>query len=194
VSGAKPQPSWAPIERTGPQAARPLHEAPPRSASVLLLVYPKDGQPHLVFTKRTETVGAHRGQISLPGGSRENEDATPAHTALREAREEIGISVEDVVVHGRLEDVYVVVSNFLVTPVVGSLDYAPSFTANPDEVAEIIEVPLTCLRDPETLREEEWERSGVLRRVQVYQCGPHAIWGATARVLQLFLDSPYASD
>lgn len=166
---------------------------PPRIAAVLVLTYPRDGEPHIIFTRRAETVAAHRGQISLPGGSREATDTGPEHTALREAHEEIGLDATAVTVHGRLEDVYVVVSNFLVTPVVASLSRRPRFLPEPSEVAEIIEVPLALLQDPSIFHEEDRIRNGAQRRIQVYQCGPHTIWGATARVLQLFLDSRFVS-
>jgi 8-oxo-dGTP pyrophosphatase MutT (NUDIX family) len=161
----------------------------PRTAAVLVLAYPKLGEPHIVFTKRSETVADHKGQISLPGGSWELADASLEVTALREAEEEVGIRAADVRVLGRLEDVYVQVSNFLIAPYVGVLDYAPEFHPDPIEVAHLIEVPLQGLRGRETLHEEEWLLGGRRRPVQYYQCGPHQIWGATARVVQLFLES-----
>lgn len=166
-----------------------MNSPQPRTAAVLVLAYPKQGEPHIVFTKRSETVADHKGQISLPGGAWELHDASLEITALRETEEEVGIRATDVQVLGRLEDVYVQVSNFLIAPYVGVLDYAPEFRADPIEVAHLIEVPLHGLRGPETFREEEWLLGGRRRVVQYYQCGPHQIWGATARVVQLFLES-----
>jgi 8-oxo-dGTP pyrophosphatase MutT (NUDIX family) len=163
----------------------------PRIGAVLLLAYPREGEPHVVFTERTHTLSNHRGQISLPGGSRDPGDPDLATTALRETYEELGIFPEDVDVLGRVDDVYVYVSNFLIAPYIGALDYEPAFIANPAEVARTIEVPLARLRSPEMLREEEWNVRGELRRVQIYQHGVHQIWGATARVIQEFLTSPY---
>lgn len=144
-----------------------------------------------MFTQRTETVADHRGQISLPGGSREPHDPDLEATALRESQEELGVPANDVHVLGRLEDVYVSVSNFLISPFVGALDYAPTFLPDPREVACIIEVPLDQLRDPGIFHEEEWLLRDQPRLVQFYQHGQHQIWGATGRVIQQFLASAY---
>lgn len=163
----------------------------PRLAAVLLLVYQRDGLPHVVFTKRTESVADHQGQISLPGGAFEEGDADLAATALREAYEELGIPPGDVRILGRLDDVYVSVSNFLIAPYVGVMDYAPAFRPDPREVAVVIEVPLERLRDPRVFREEDWSHRGRPRLVQFYRLGEHEIWGATGRVVQLFLASPF---
>ena len=89
-----------------------------------------------------------------------------------------------------LDDVYVLVSNFLITPWVGVLPYAPNFTPDPREVAAVIEVPLAHLRDPAIFREEDWSARGYPRIVQFYCYGEHQIWGATGRVIQRFLASP----
>ncbi len=163
----------------------------PRLAAVLLLAYPLDGVPHVVFTKRTESVAAHRGQISLPGGRFEATDTDLRATALREAYEELGVPPNDVHVLGRLDDVYVLVSNFLIAPYVGTLTYTPTFHPDPREVAIVIDVPLERLRDPAIFREEDRPLSGRSRTVQVYQYGDHEIWGATGRIVQLFLESPF---
>lgn len=164
----------------------------PRIAAVLVLVYPKEGIPHVVFTKRTDTVADHRGQISLPGGSREAGDPTLEMTALRETEEEVGVAMADVQVLGRLDDVYVLASNFLITPFVGVLDYEPTFRPDPTEVEYLIEVPLEVLHDPANFHEEDQPIGGRTRRIQFYQSGRHQIWGATARVVQLFLESEYS--
>jgi 8-oxo-dGTP pyrophosphatase MutT (NUDIX family) len=163
----------------------------PRLAAVLILVYARDGMPHIVFTKRTESVAAHQGQISLPGGAHEAGDEDLAATALREAHEELGIPPSDVRLVGRLDDVYVIVSNFLIAPYVGVMDCPPQFHPDPREVAFVIEVPLAQLGDPAIFREEDWSHRGHPRIVQFYRYGEHEIWGATGRVVQLFLASLY---
>jgi 8-oxo-dGTP pyrophosphatase MutT (NUDIX family) len=170
-----------------PESESPL---PARLAAVLILVYPRDGSPHVVFTKRTESVAAHQGQISLPGGAYEAGDEDLAATALREAYEELGVPPDEVQLVGRLDDVYVMVSNFLIAPHVGVLDYLPTFRPDPREVAFVIEVPLERLNDPTIFREEDWSHRGHPRIVQFYRYGEHEIWGATGRVVQLFLASP----
>ena len=166
----------------------------PQIAAVLILVYPHDGQPHLVFTRRSETVGLHRGQISLPGGRREASDASLAATAVRETEEELGVPASHVEILGHLPDVHVVVSNFVITPYVGTTSQRPTFRPNLDEVAEVIEVPLAALVNPQTFREEVWPWRGEHRLIQFYGYGPHQIWGATARVIQEFLVSDYVQE
>ncbi len=157
-----------------------------------MLVYPKADVPHIVFTQRTETLSSHRGQIALPGGRQDPTDHSLEATALRETNEELGIDVGEVEVWGKLEEVYVRVSNFLITPYVGALPYAPTYEVNEAEVARVIEVPVTTLRDPSIFREEEWRLGGALRRIQIYEYDSHVIWGATARVVELFLSSDFA--
>lgn len=160
-------------------------------AAVLILVYPVDQEPHVVFTRRSETVGQNRGQISLPGGRRDDADVSLAGTALREAEEELGFPATDVRLLGHLPDVYVIVSNFMITPYVGTLAYRPHFVPNPAEVAEVIEVPLRVLCSPHAFHKETWSWRGSPRLVQFYAHGPHQIWGATGRVIQEFLDNHY---
>ncbi|MBM2811991.1 MAG: CoA pyrophosphatase [Chloroflexi bacterium] len=169
----------------------PTHASPPRLAAVLVLAYPVAGVPHVVFTKRSETVANHQGQISLPGGAVDPGDASLEATALRETEEELGVEPAHVYVLGRLDDVYVYVSNFLIAPFVGALEYQPRFRPQTSEVAQVIDVPLDRLRDPSILLEDDWLLRGQSRRVQFYQHGPHQIWGATQRVIAEFLDSPY---
>ncbi len=161
----------------------------PRIAAVLVLVYPHKGEPHIVLTLRSETLPDHPGQISLPGGARDPGDPDLASTALREAYEEIGVIGADVNLLGLLPDVPV--GPFLITPFVGTLLYRPDFIPSPEEVAELIEVPIRILQDPETLQEELRDLRGEQRVVQFYRHGRHQVWGATARVLQHFLASDY---
>lgn len=158
-------------------------------AAVLVLLYPRpqatggEPVPYLALTRRTEALRRHRGQISLPGGRFDSEDGSLLHTALREAREELGIDPSELAVLGRLEPVSIVVSGYLVQPYVARSPRRPDFRPAPSEVAELIEVPLSALLDPTTLAEEVWEIQGVSRRVSFYRHGEHKIWGATARVL-----------
>lgn len=169
----------------------PMHASPPHLAAVLVLAYPMGGVPHVVFTKRSEMVANHQGQISLPGGAVDPGDASLEVTALRETKEELGVDPSRVRVLGRLDEVYVYVSNFLIAPFVGALGYEPTFRPQTREVAQVIDVPLDRLRDPSILIEDDWFLRGQMRRVQFYQHGPHQIWGATQRVIAEFLESPY---
>lgn len=161
----------------------------PREAGVLLLLYPRSGALHFVLTRRTDRLGHHGGQISLPGGRREPDDADFAATALREAREELGIATENVERLGTLTALYVPPSNFIVHPVVAYVPHRPIFRPNAEEVAEVIEVPLRVLLDPTTRTAEPRApagRRGAPAMTPFYRIGEHKVWGATAMVLSEF--------
>lgn len=155
----------------------------------MLLIYPdpQTGEDTVVFTLRTETLSTHRGQISLPGGSQDATDPSPEFTALREAQEEIGIDPAEVTVLGRLLQVPTVVTNYLITPIVGRTARRPDFNPNPREVAALIEVPLAHLRDDAIHLTEERTASFGTFTLHSYQYGPYNIWGATGRILHVFL-------
>ncbi len=164
-----------------------------RRAAVLLLIYPRGGEDHMVFMRRTETVLHHKGQISLPGGSLDSTDPDLTFTALRETQEELGVDPAAIEVLGTLRDIYARVSGFLITPVLGRLrqGYAESdltFTPNTDEVAEVIEVPLSALRDRAIHHTRPYTApDGLQYSIHYYTYGPHEIWGATGRILFEFL-------
>ncbi len=164
-------------------------DATARRAAVLLPLYARNRRPHLLFTRRSATLAAHSGEISFPGGSHDATDLTLAATALREAHEEIGLAPESVRVLGTLAPVFTVVSNFLITPIVGWLGAEPApFSPNPAEVAEVIEAPVADLADPAIFHAEQWIRNGRPHPVYFYDLGPYRIWGATARVLHQLLE------
>jgi 8-oxo-dGTP pyrophosphatase MutT (NUDIX family) len=163
-----------------------VKEIPPgqRAAAVLAPLYLREGRPHLLFTRRAETLKAHRGEISFPGGSRDPADGALERTALREAQEEIGLAPERVELLGLLSPVWTVVSNFTILPFVGVLPDGPGeLRLNQAEVAGLIEAPLAELANPAIFHLEEWVRGGIKRPVYFYDYGPHRIWGATARML-----------
>ena len=156
-----------------------------RDAAVLIVVYPVDDEPHLVLTRRTETVQNHKGQISLPGGAREGNE-TLIETALREAQEETAVQPGDLHVLGTLTPVYVAVSDYLITPCVAIAARRPLFRADPVEVVETIEVPLASLIDPLLRHEEDWDLRGAIVHVPYFAFGPYKVWGATAMILAEF--------
>jgi 8-oxo-dGTP pyrophosphatase MutT (NUDIX family) len=162
------------------------HSGPPRVAAVLILLFPRDGRLFLPLTRRTERVLDHKGQISLPGGSREEDDATLWDTALREAHEEVGVAPDTVEYIGRLSDLYIPRSHFLVSPFVGYVASRPLMVAQEEEVAEIIEMALDALVDPAIKREEDWVWRGRIMTVPHYWYNGHIIWGATAMMLSEF--------
>jgi len=153
-----------------------------RRAGVLILLYPRDGELCLVLTRRTDAVDTHRGQISFPGGSMDpGEDAAAA--ALREAWEELAVDIAPLEVLGELSPLYIPPSGFCIYPVVAYAAERPSFVPNPGEVAEVLEVSLAHLLDPDTRGEEIWPIRGTDVRVPFYRVGHHKVWGATAMVL-----------
>ena len=157
----------------------------PREGGVLVLLYPNgtDGKLHLVLTRRTDTVGNHRGQISFPGGSVDPGDLSTAHTALREACEEIGVCETDLRLLGALTPLYIPPSDFRIYPHVAFSPRRPAFRPQPDEVAELLEVPVSHFLDEGNTGEEEWFVGGAPRQVPFYVVCGHKVWGATAMVL-----------
>ena len=153
-----------------------------RPASVLILLFPRDGTPHVVLTVRGAGLPHHADQISLPGG-RPAPGETPEETALREAVEEIGLDVSGVTIAGRLTPVHIGVSGFTVQPIVALADVAPVFVPAPGEVAAVLEVPLAALADPATLRSGRRARGGVEIDAPYFAVDDHQVWGATAMLI-----------
>lgn len=155
-----------------------------RKSGVLILLYEKQAEPHIVLIERPIYKGTHSGQIALPGGKVEESDKDIVHTALREANEEVGVLMDDVEVVGQLSDVYIPVSNFLVSPVIGFVNYAPNFIAQEREVADIIELQLQKLINTQYLATDNIKLSNGLKlQVPVFQFNQKTIWGATALML-----------
>lgn len=176
------------IGKTLSSRKRRVIEHPPFShAAVLVPLFQKDGDCHLLFTKRSEEVKYHKGEISFPGGVVDEEDRELIHTALREADEEIGLKESDVQIIGVLDDI-VTITEFIVTPIVGLFSYPYPFKISEVEIAELIEVPLASLLEEDSFSEREIFRGGQREVVFAYQYERHVIWGATARILKQFLD------
>jgi len=160
----------------------PPHAGRERPASVLLLLFPRGGAPHIVLTVRSADLRHHADQVSLPGG-RPAEGETAEDTALREAHEEIGVGAEGLVIAGRLTPVHIAVSGFTVQPIVALADTAPLFVPAPGEVAEVLEVPLAHLADAGTLRSGRRTRGGIEISAPYFAVADHQVWGATAMLL-----------
>jgi 8-oxo-dGTP pyrophosphatase MutT (NUDIX family) len=158
---------------------------------VLLPLFVRGGQLWIVFTKRTESVEHHRGQISFPGGAEEPGDRTLFHTALRESEEELGIRPSDVLPLGRLSPIYTV-TNFYVEPFVAAIPQPYEFRPEEAEIAEILEVPVPALLDPAILERKPFP--GREELVLYYHYQESVIWGATARILSELLEALGASN
>ncbi len=155
-------------------------------AAVLIPVYFKDGEAHLLFTKRTENLEHHKGQISFPGGRKDDTDKDLLETALRETDEEIGIRKNDISVLGQT-DIFLTNTHFLVTPYVGIFDYPYSFTVNKAEIDRLIHVPLSFLVRDDVFEVRAYNKNGYTWRLHYYHAGSDVIWGVTGFLLSNFL-------
>jgi 8-oxo-dGTP pyrophosphatase MutT (NUDIX family) len=172
------------------QQHRPNREslAEVRPAAVLMPLWDDGDQVQVVFTKRTEHLPSHAGQVSFPGGMVDPGDRNLRSTALRETHEEVGVPPEQVELVTRLDQV-VTVTGFLVTPYLGLVDPAARFQPNPVEVERLVVVPLARLLDKSNYQTVDMLWEGMpLRQVALYQDGD-MIWGATMRILLNFLDA-----
>ncbi len=168
---------------------------PARPAATLLLLYPgTDGELQLPLTVRNAALRSHAGEVSLPGGAFEPDDASLEATALREAAEEIGIDPADVVVLGALDQVWIPPSNFDVLPVVAASDQRPDLAPQSDEVALIIELPVRELLHPGAITDELVHGPGWTLRVGGYRASGQLVWGATARTLAMLASVLQAAD
>ena len=164
-------------------------------AAVLIPLHNRQGDWHVVLTKRSERVEHHKGEISFPGGSMDSGDPDPEFTALRESDEEIGLRREHVKIIGRVDDI-VTVSRFHVSAFVGAIDAEVSpYAWQPQcaEVQEVLEIPLTHLLDVSNRVEVPRQRDGRLTLVEGFRFEAHIVWGSTARMLNNFLDVSYGS-
>lgn len=157
-----------------------------RQAAVLMPLVQRDAGLHVLFTRRAEHLHHHAGQVSFPGGRIESSDSDPIAAALRETREEIGVERRFVQVIGT-QPTLLTTTRFLMTPVIGEL--LPGFHIRPDEseVAEVFEVPLSVLMDPDRHVLHRLETSlGHGRCYFSIRWESHFIWGATAILIRNF--------
>lgn len=157
-----------------------------REAAVLVPLLVREGQPHVLFTRRPTHLRHHAGQYSFPGGTREPADLTPLHTALRETQEELGLDTSGIRVLGALDEVPTL-TEFRIQPFVGVLPEGATWQPNAEEVDLVLEVPLPALLDPAIRRTERRSARGLEYEVDFYTYGSHVIWGATGRILRNLL-------
>ena len=157
-------------------------EAGLRPAAVLFPIVGRD-LPSALFTRRTDDLPSHAGQICFPGGKYRADDQTLIQTALREMEEEIGLSPEDVEIAGYLDTHETVNSGFTILPVVGFLSADYRLKIDPGEVAEVFEAPLAYILDPGNQILKSAERGGVMRQFYAIEYNGHTIWGATAAMI-----------
>ena len=150
-------------------------------AAVLVPLFERDGALNAVFTRRRADLRNHAGQISFPGGRPDGSDSDLAATALREAREEIGLDPDSVRLLGALQPTPTIATQFLIYPFVGLIEAGQGWTLSPREVDEVLELSLRELR--EGYERRPITRRGLTFRTDAYVVGDHVIWGATARIL-----------
>ncbi|MBL6962424.1 MAG: CoA pyrophosphatase [Bacteroidetes bacterium] len=166
-----------------------LKLGPPRDSSVLVLLYPKNGELNTVFTQRHDYAGIHSNQVSFPGGKKEETDRDFMATALREAKEEMAIQPEKVEILGQLSDLLVPPSRFVIHPFIGVSEKRPDFIPQQSEVKSYFEVPLNLLSNPERIKETELKLSdGKIFKTPYYDLYGHIVWGATAMIVSEFLE------
>jgi 8-oxo-dGTP pyrophosphatase MutT (NUDIX family) len=156
-------------------------------AAVLVPLLERDGEPHVVLTRRRADLRRHAGQVSFPGGRVDPSDADTLATALREAQEEVGIDPAAVDVLGRLDETLVLATGFRLTPWVGRLPSPITFAPDPREVETVMLVRLADLAREGAHWTEPHEAYGRLREVHFYAAPGALVWGATARILHKLL-------
>ena len=156
-------------------------------AAVLLALYSVEDDFHIVLQKRSQHVEHHKGEISFPGGMADPGDDSLLDTALREAHEELGIAPGDVQILGRLDDTPTI-TGFMISTYVGAVPSPYKFIVSDVEVAEVLTVPLSHLRDPTAHRQEARLRGDTIQTMPVFVYQGHVIFGATARILDQFLE------
>lgn len=177
-------------------AVRRTYAPPPenaRRAAVLALLYPKNQEWFLVLIQRqaTNPNDPHSGQISFPGGKMEPDDPSIQFTALREAEEEVGVVAQKIHILGALSELFIPVSNFIVSPFVGYLDHQPTFTPQETEVKQVLEIPFSALEDNANIKTTRMKfgKNIILQDVPYFDIAGQVIWGATAMILSELLDT-----
>jgi 8-oxo-dGTP pyrophosphatase MutT (NUDIX family) len=156
----------------------------PVKSAVLILLFPVEKNIHTLFIQRTEYNGVHSAQVAFPGGKFDETDIDLEQTALREAHEEIGINPKQVKIIGKLTDVYITPSNYLVSPFIGFLNAIPKLVMNTHEVQQIITTDLFHLNNVKIRSEKIITHSnGDKIKTPYYEIEGLTVWGATAMMI-----------
>lgn len=173
-----------PLERLNALKVLNQSDLIPKKAAVMMLFYPKNKETHLVLIVRNSYPGVHSSQIAFPGGKVEIEDASLAHTALRETEEEIGVDRNKIEIIKSFTDVYIPPSNFLVSPYLGICQSTLEFELQPDEVAGIVELSLKdFLNDKNVVMRKLSTSYANEIDVPAFLVREHIVWGATAMMM-----------
>ncbi|SHG65148.1 8-oxo-dGTP pyrophosphatase MutT, NUDIX family [Flavobacterium fluvii] len=174
----------APLERIESLKNLKIETKNPKTAAVMMLFYPKNGVTHLVLIVRNSYQGVHSAQIAFPGGKYEPRDQIFENTALRETHEEIGIPPDSIKIMKAFTRLYIQPSNFMVYPFLGICKEEIVFIPDSDEVADIIELPLSVFMSDDILVSVNLSTSYAENiSVPAFKIGDHIVWGATAMML-----------
>lgn len=152
---------------------------------MLVPLYRLEHDTHLVLTRRRSDLRRHAGEISFPGGRRDDTDLDLAHTAIREAEEEIGLRPADVTLIGELPATSTFATNYLIHPYVATIPHGVAWTLSPREVDAVLELPLSQVSEGRTIT--TLKRRGFTFQTDAYVVGENLIWGATARIVEHLL-------
>ncbi len=159
-----------------------------RPSAVLVPVFCKEKECYVLFTRRSRSLVFHRGQVCFPGGAPEPDDSSLLQTALREAKEEIGLGPEDVEIVGELDDSCTLSSGYIISPFVAFIPHPYPFTLNYNEVEGIFSIPLSALLDENTFRQGYYPAENRTGPGYAYEYEGNIIWGATARILKQLIE------
>jgi 8-oxo-dGTP pyrophosphatase MutT (NUDIX family) len=159
-----------------------------KSAAVLVPLLRRADELHVLYTRRSDRLASHRGEVAFPGGRFDRRDPHLLAAALREAYEEVGIEPQAVEVLGSFEGHRTHSTNIMVTPFVGMIHGTPELRPDPKEVAEIFEVPLSALVDPRHRGAHRWHREGAIANRPAILYRRQVIWGLTYELTMRFLE------
>ena len=156
-----------------------------REASVMIIFMERNGSPHILLTRRTDSVSTHKGQVSFPGGGYDSTDRDFLETALRETKEEVGIEPEKIEILGEFDE-YMTISGFHVHVFIGALNFLQDYKVSRDEIDEILEVPFSLFCGEKYSRYDKINFNGMDYEIYYYDYNSTTIWGMTARILTDF--------
>ena len=156
-----------------------------KPSAVLVPLVREDEGWQVLFTQRSNKVGAHKGEISFPGGVVEQGE-NPLQAMLREVEEELGVEKEKIAILGELDEIFTI-TGFRIKPYVGILK-TKEFAPNPDEIDRVLIIPIKNFLDPSRLKVEHWSRKGADYPVYFFELDEAVVWGATAKILKNFLE------
>ena len=161
-----------------------------RKSAVMILFFQEDNALKMIVIRRSVYVGIHSGQIAFPGGRYEEEDGDVRVTALREIEEEIGIPKDKIEIIGRLSDIYVPPSNFMISIFVGYLAEKPVYKIDEREVEEVIEIPFSDFFKPDVIKQKDFYVNSIkaVSNAPYFDVTNAEIWGASAMVISELLD------